>query len=130
MDQDDDLSADLASLMKRLEAGPPPAQEEDNPRRTPKPMYVLAVDDRDLGDRSIILIIRTGGDGVVRGMISLPQWYELPEMWDGPHVVKDAVRLVDDHAWEYGYHGIAIDIESSQLWDPAWGDLLTGREQL
>ena len=30
-----------------------------------------------------------------------------------------AVPLADDYAHVYGYRGIAIDIESSQLWDPA-----------
>lgn len=44
-------------------------------------------------------------------------------MWDGPHDVADAVRLADDYADTYDYYGIAIDIESSQLWDPAWGTL-------
>jgi hypothetical protein len=109
--------------MKRLAAGPLAPRLNEEPQRTPKPLYNLAVDDPD--DRSIILIIRTGGDGVVRGMIALPQWYELPEMWDGPHDVADAVRLADDYAWNYGYQGIAIDIESSQLWQPQWGVLLT-----
>ena len=32
-----------------------------------------------------------------------------------------AVPLAYDYAWEFGYHAIAIDIESSQMWDPAWG---------
>lgn len=114
---------DLADLMKRLEAGPPAARE-DQPARIPKPIYNLSIDDPD--EHSIILIIRTGGDGIVRGMVALPQWYELPEMWDGPHLVADAVRLADDYAWNYGYHGIAIDIVSSQLWDPAWGELDVG----
>jgi hypothetical protein len=114
---------DIAALLQRLEAGPPPPRPE-GPKRIPKPIYALSIDDPD--KRSIILIIRTGGDGIVRGMISLPQWYELPEMWDGPHEIADAVRLADEYAWEYGYHGIAIDIESSQLWDPSWGDLITG----
>lgn len=31
--------------------------------------------------------------------------------------------LANDYDHEYGYHAIAIDIESSQLWDLAWGDL-------
>lgn len=123
-----DPLADLAALQARLAAGPPAREPEEQPDRIPKPMYNLAVDDPD--ERSIILIIRTGGDGIVRGMIALPQWYELPEMWDGPHDVADAVRLADDYAWNYGYRGIAIDIESSQLWDPVWGVLVSGTDDL
>ncbi|HEY8578167.1 MAG TPA: hypothetical protein VIL88_17715 [Devosia sp.] len=120
------MSDDLTDLMARLAAGPPVDYEPHQPARIPKPIYNLSVDDPD--ERSIILIIRTGGDGIVRGMISLPQWYELPEMWDGPHLMADALRLADDYAWHYGYHGIAIDIESSQMWDPAWGQLVTSHE--
>lgn len=115
-----DPADDIAALLRRLEAGPPSSSRE-MPRRIAKPIYLLSVDDPD--DRAIVLIIRTSNDGVVRGMIALPQWYELPEMWDGPHDVAHAVRLADDYADAYGYHAIAIDIESSQLWDPAWGDL-------
>lgn len=72
MDSDDDTEAELAALKARLAAGPPPTETE-RPRRIPKPIYNLALDDGDLDERSIILIIRTGGDGVVRGMIALPQ---------------------------------------------------------
>jgi len=121
-----DPDDELAALKARLAAGPPADYDAEKPRRIPKPIYNLSIDDSDVDERSIILIIRAGGDGVVRGMISLPQWYEIPEMWDGPHDVADAIRLADDYAWEYGYRGIAIDIESSQLWDPAWGKLETG----
>lgn len=122
-DDDHDPAAEIAALQARLAKGPPtPAPEQ--PQRIPKPMYILSVDDPD--ERSIILIIRTNKDGVVRGMIALPQWYELPEMWDGPHEVADAVRLADDYAWNYGYHANAIDIESSQLWNPEWGELDKG----
>jgi hypothetical protein len=113
---------EIASLRARIATASPAEYQVATPARVPKPIYNLAVDDPD--DRSIILIIRSGKDGVVRGMIALPQWHEIPEMWDGPHAVIDAVRLADDYAWEYGYHGIAIDIESSQLWDPAWGELM------
>lgn len=44
-------------------------------------------------------------------------------MLDGPHNVGATITLAHDYADAYGYYGIAIDIESSQLWDPAWGDL-------
>lgn len=86
-----------------------------------KPIYHFSLDSPDR--RCIVLIIRTGNDGVVRGRISLPQWYELPETWDGPHDAASAVRLAGDYAGAYGYQGVAVDIESSQLWDPAWGEL-------
>ncbi|WP_092423233.1 hypothetical protein [Devosia crocina] len=56
-------------------------------------------------------------------MISLPQWYEIPEMWEGPYTMDIAVPLVNEYAYVCGYHTIAIDIESSQLWDPARGQL-------
>lgn len=120
MSDDFDPADEIAALQARLAKGPP-AERREQPRRIPKPIYLLSVDDPD--DQAIVLIIRTSKDGVVRGMIALPQWYELPEMWDGPHDVADAVRLADDYADAYGYHAIAIDIESSQLWDPVWGDL-------
>ena len=63
---------------------------------------------------------------MTRATIVLPQWHELPDGWDGPHKMHVAIPLADDYAWQYGYRGIAIDIESSQLWDPAWGDLDKG----
>ena len=56
---------------------------------------------------------------MTRATIVLPQWHELPDGWDGPHKMHVAIPLADDYAWQYGYRGIAIDIESSQLWDPA-----------
>lgn len=115
---------DIAALRARLAAGPPAAAEASSPR-IPKPIYLLSVDDPD--DRSIVLFIRTGRDGIARATIALPEWHELPEGWDGPHEMQVAVPLADDYAHEYGYHGIAIDIESSQLWDPAWGELVVGR---
>jgi hypothetical protein len=91
-------------------------------------MYLLTVDDPD--ERSIALIIRSGSDGIVRATIALPEWQEMPEGWDGPHTMGVAIGLADGYAHEYGYHGIAIDIESSQLWDPAWGVLTVPGEGL
>lgn len=38
-----------------------------------------------------------------------------------------AISLADSYAEAYGYHAIAVDIESSQLWDEAWGALSTPR---
>ena len=59
------ISDDLARLISRIAAGLPTTAEDDRLlRRTPKPIYLLAVDDPD--DRSIVLIVRTGKDGVTR----------------------------------------------------------------
>lgn len=109
---------DLASLKARLAAGPPAAAPE---RELPPPMYLLTVDTPD--ERSIVLVVGLSNDGVWRATIALPEWHELLEGWDGPHAMDVAIGLANDYAHAYGYHAIAIDIESSQLWDPAWGDL-------
>ena len=111
---------ELADLKRRLGKGAP-AGDADQPQRAPKPIYLLSVDEPC--DRDIVLIVRTGVDGVVRATIALPEWQELPEGWDGPHEMHVAVPLADSYAHEYGYRAIAIDIESSQLWQPEWGDL-------
>lgn len=73
-----------------------------------------------------MLIVRTSADGIVRATIVLPRWRELQAGWDGPHTMDVAVPQADDYAHEYSYRAIAIDIESSQMWDPAWGVLDTG----
>jgi hypothetical protein len=86
-------------------------------------MYLLSVDTPD--ERSIVLVVARSGDGVWRATIALPRWHELPQGWDGPHDMPTAIRLANDYAANYGYHAIAIDIESSQLWDPTWGNLIT-----
>lgn len=121
----DDAADDLHKLMRRL-AEPGPFEREtlrgfERRKRTPKPIYVLSVDDPD--ERSIILIVRQSRDGITRAMIAQPECQELPEGWDGPHTMNVAIPLADEYANEYGYRGIAIDIESSQLWAPAWGEL-------
>ncbi len=119
-----DPKSDLADLIGRLEKGAEPPSEP-LARQASKPTYILVVDDPD--ERSILLIIRTSADGVLRGTVVLPQWYEIPEMWDGPHTMDIALQLVDDYAHEYGYQAVAIDIESSQLWQAEWGVLETGQ---
>lgn len=121
-----DYKAELDKLKVRISAGMPAAAPEPKQHRIPKPIYLLTVDEP--GDRSIILIVRTGPDGVQRATIALPQWQELPEGWDGPHEMHVAVPLADDYAHEYGYHSIAIDIESSQLWQAEWGVLQVYKE--
>jgi hypothetical protein len=86
-----------------------------------KPIYLLNVDDPD--PRAIVLVVRTNEDGVTTGELRLPAWHELLSMFDGPHPMDVALPLADSYAEAYGYHAIAIDIESSQLWDEAWGRL-------
>jgi len=86
-----------------------------------KPMYLLNVD--DLASSSIGLIVRTDNAGITTGRIKLPQWQELPAGYDGPHRIDVALQLANSYAEAYGYYAVAVDIESSQLWDPAWGTL-------
>ncbi|MBU1335733.1 MAG: hypothetical protein KJ944_00090 [Alphaproteobacteria bacterium] len=126
-----DPQDDLAALMEKLaQPGPlegPYLRGVAARMRAPKPLYLLSVDDPD--DRSVVLIVRAGRDGVQRATIALPEFHELPDGWDGPHEMHVAVPLADSYADAYGYHAIAIDIESSQLWDDAWGKL-EGRDGL
>ncbi|MHA6692518.1 hypothetical protein [Devosia sp. A449] len=118
---------DIANLMTRLNKGPPAAQP-DRRFGAARPVYALNVDEPD--DRSIVLIIRTSADGFIRATIVTPQWHELEEGWDGPHTMDVAVPLADSYAEAFGYHAIAIDIESSQMWQPEWGDLILERNVL
>lgn len=108
------LEERLAARERREVTGPPL-------RRIPKPIYVLNVDKPD--PQAIVMVVRQDSAGAWTGKIVLPELQELPAGWDGPHAIDVAVRLADDYAHAYGYSGIAIDIESSQLWDPAWGRL-------
>lgn len=114
---------DLAALKARLAGGMPDATPKRPLPPPPPPMFLLSVDTPD--ERSIVLVVGQGGDGIWRATIALPQWHELPEGWDGPHEMDIAIGLANSYAASYGYHGIAIDIESSQLWDPSWGSLVT-----
>ncbi|MET3901421.1 hypothetical protein ABIB57_005392 [Devosia sp. UYZn731] len=93
-----------------------------------KPLYLLTVEGP--GELTTVLVVRTGHDGVTRATIKLPDWQELPAGWDGPHEMSIAIPLADDYADWYGYTAIAIDIESSQLWDPAWGSFQNSRTAL
>lgn len=112
---------DLAVLKARLAAGRPVAAPERKLPPPPQPMYLLSVDTPD--ERSIVLVVGQGGDGIWRSTISLPQWHELPEGWDGPNEMETAIGLANGYAEAYGYHAVAIDIESSQLWQLEWGTL-------
>ena len=86
-----------------------------------KPIYLLNVD--AMAANALGLIVRTDNAGDTTGQIKLPLWKELPAGYDGPHRIDVALHLADSYAEAYGYYAIAIDIESSQLWDPAWGPL-------
>jgi hypothetical protein len=82
-----------------------------------KPLRLLSVDQPD--PRAVVLEVRTDDSGVTKGKLLLPEWYEIPPMFDGPHTMDVAIVLADSYAEVYGYRAITIDIESSQLWDPA-----------
>jgi len=87
----------------------------------PKPIYLLSVEEP--GDRDAVLIVRTGVDGIVRATITLPGWHELPRPGTALMRCPWPCRWADSYAHEYGYRAIGIDIESSQLCQPEWGDL-------
>lgn len=92
-----------------------------------EPVFVHVIDPAD--DGSIILIIRTGSDGVTRGIIALPKLdFISPEVSDGPHLAPEVIALARRYAVEYGYGRIVVDIESSQLWDASWGTLFAERD--
>ena len=112
---------ELASLLSRLGKGEASSEVEQKIARPPAPIYLLTVD--DTGPLSIVLIVRTGGDGVPRATIVLPKWHELAEGWDGPHTMDVAMPLVEGYAHAYGYQAITIDIESPQLWQAELGEL-------
>jgi hypothetical protein len=112
---------DLATLIFKLRHPKPIAALTDMPKRTPIPIYSLSVDEPH--PLAIILIVRTGNDGIPRAKIILPRWEELAAGWDGPHTMDIALPLANSYAHDYGYQSIVIDIESSQLWDDAWGRL-------
>jgi hypothetical protein len=119
-----DTDDELAALMQRIKAGPPLGYPVDVPGRILKPFYVLDVDKPD--PKCVILQIRTGKDGMQRGQLFLPDWNEIKATVDGTHEMDIAIALADDYAWEMGYYGISIDIESSQMWNPGWGKLEKG----
>ena len=83
------------------------------------PIYNLNVAVLDL--RAVVRVVRIDQESIHRAKIILPRWEEPQTGWDGPHTMEIGLPLANDYAWEYGYYGIAIDIESSQLWGPKWG---------
>lgn len=91
------------------------------PRNVLMPMLLLTVDAGPAD--ALILVIRTNESGVAQGQIRMPEWQEIAAGFDGPHPMTIALRLATSYADAYGYQAILIDIESSQLWDDAWGQL-------
>lgn len=85
------------------------------------PLYLLSVDAPP--ERAIVLVIRTSEEGRTTGKLELPEWEELPPAFDGPHAIETALELARSYADAYGYRAIHVDIESSQLWRPEWGEL-------
>ena len=120
---EDNAEAAIEELNIRLNRGMPadwkPAKPE--PRRIPKPNYVLLVD--ELLPFALVVVIRTGDDGVTRGIVGVPEHEDLPEFDEGPFPVEKALRVAARWAHRYGHEDVFVDIESSQLWDKTWGDL-------
>ncbi|MBN9333948.1 hypothetical protein [Devosia sp.] len=120
---EDNAQAEIDALNLRLSRGRPadwkPAEPE--PRRIPKANYVLLVD--ELLPFALVVVIRTGEDGVTRGIVGIPEYQDLPEFHEGPFRVEQALRTADRWALRYGHEDVFVDIESSQLWDKTWGSL-------
>ena len=121
MDNDFDPTDELAGLVARLNAGRPADTVERELPPPPPPMYILNVDVPD--ERSIVLVVGQSADGEWMATIALLRWHELEEGWDGPHDMPTAIRLANGYAAAFGYHAIAINIKSSQLWQADWGEL-------
>lgn len=120
---------EIEQLIRKLNAGMP---EDWQPEQLPaypkmKPVFIHTLDPTD--DGAIILIIRTGKDGIQRGMIALPRLdFGGPEMSEGPYSAREAARLAKRYAKEYGFGRVVVDIEGSQLWKQNWGRLYAEHE--
>lgn len=114
---------EIQDLVNRLNRCIPPGWRAPLPehKRIPRPVYRLLVD--ELEPFALVVIIRTGEGGVTRGLVGVPQHGDLPEFHEGPFSVVKALRIADRWAYRYGYEEVHVDIESSQLWDKAWGEL-------
>ncbi|WP_449395610.1 hypothetical protein [Devosia riboflavina] len=120
---EDNARAEIEELVIKLNKGMPAnwARPEREPRRVPTPNYVLLVD--GLAPFALVVVIRTGEDGVTRGVVGVPQHDDLPEFHEGPFPVAKALLEANRWAHRYGFEEVIVDIESSQLWDKSWGDL-------
>lgn len=120
---EDQAEAEIDLLILSLDRGMPADWKTPEPENTcgRKVHFIL-----DMGAEianQVVLIIRTGKDGVARGIIALPSYFDLPETEEGPYPVKEALRLAKRYALNYGTDRVIVDIESSQLWDKTWGVL-------
>lgn len=120
---EDNAEVEIEALNIRLNRGRPAdwRPPEAEPRRIPSANYVLLVD--DLLPYALVVVIRTGEDGVTRGIVGVPEHDDLPEFHEGPFPVRKALSVANRWAYRYGHEEVVIDIESSQLWDKSWGDL-------
>lgn len=120
---EDNARVEIEELVIKLNKGMPAnwARPEPEPRRVPTPNYVLLVD--ELAPFALVVVIRTGDDGKMRGAVGVPQHDDLPEFQEGPFPLAKALREANRWAHRYGFEEVMIDIESSQLWDQGWGDL-------
>lgn len=120
---EDNAAAEIEALNIRLSKGRPADWKppEPEPRRIPSANYVLLVD--ELLPYALVVVIRTGEDGVTRALVGVPEFNDLPEFHEGPFPVRKALRVANRWAHRYGHEDVFVDIESSQLWDKSWGDL-------
>lgn len=120
---EDNARAAIEELVIKLNKGMPAdwATPDPEPKQVPAPKYVLLID--VLEPYALVVLIRTGVDGVTRGVVGVPQHDDLPEFHEGPFPVAKALLEASRWAHRYGFEEVMIDIESSQLWDPIWGTL-------
>lgn len=119
---EDQAEAELDILILRLNRGMPADWKAPVPESTRGRRVRLILDMEAEIANQVVLIIRTGKDGVTRGIIALPSYLELPETEEGPYPAKEAVLLAKRYALHFTDR-VIVDIESSQLWDPKWGQL-------
>ena len=123
LSDEEQAAFEIEELIIRLNRGMPANWKppEPEPRRIPSANYVLLVD--ELLPYALVVVIRTGEDGVTRGVVGVPEHNDLPEFHEGPFPVRKALRVANRWAHRYGHEDVFIDIESSQLWDESWGEL-------
>lgn len=123
LSDEEQAAFEIEELIIRLNRGMPANWKppEPEPRRIPSANYVLLVD--ELLPYALVVVIRTGEDGVTRGVVGVPEHADLPEFHEGPYPVRKALRVANRWAYRYGHEDVFIDIESSQLWNDSWGEL-------
>lgn len=113
---------EIENLIVRLNKGMPADWRAPEPESTCDRNVRFILDMGVEIANQVVLIIRTGRDDITRGIIALPSHFDLPETEEGPYRVREAVRLAKLYAVHFTDR-VIVDIESSQLWDPKWGDL-------